>query len=98
MNLENQNAQGARPNIVGQMSELIQHFTGKTLAEWERWYIKQKPDAIRTATERIAQMVKNLKNAIEKIDRKMIEEWVRDLIIVKTFTYNWNSDYFIVAV
>jgi hypothetical protein len=35
------------------MSELIQHFTGKTLTEWERWYIEQKPDAIRNATERI---------------------------------------------
>jgi len=67
------------------MSELIQHFSGKTLAEWERWYIEQKPDAIRTATERVLQMVKNLKNAIEKIDRKMVEEWVRDLVVVKTF-------------
>lgn len=85
LNLANQNAQGTRPKIVGQMSELIQHFTGKTLAEWEEWYLKQKPDAIRAATERILQMVKNLKNVIEKIDRKMAEEWVRDLVIVKTF-------------
>ena len=74
INLANQNAQGTRSKVVGQMSELIQHFTGKTLAEWERWYIEQKPDAIKTATERILQMVKNLKNAIEKIDRKMVEE------------------------
>lgn len=85
LNLANQNAQGTRPKIVGQMSELIQHFTGETLAKWEEWYLEQKPDAIRTATERILQMVKNLKNAIGKIDRKMIEEWVRDLVIVKTF-------------
>ena len=85
LNLANQNAQGTRPKIVGQMSELIQHFTGKTLVEWEQWYLKQKPDAIRTATERILQMVKNLKNAIEKIDREMVEDWVKDLVIVKTF-------------
>jgi len=85
MNLANQNAQGTRPKIVGQMSELIQHFTGKTLVEWEQWYLKQKPDAIRTATERILQMVKNLKNAIEKIDREIVEDWVKDLVIVKTF-------------
>lgn len=26
MNLANQNAQGTRPNVVGQMSELIQEF------------------------------------------------------------------------
>lgn len=85
LNLANQNAQGTRPRIVGQMSELIQHFTGKTLPEWEQWYLKQKPDAIRTATEKILQMVKNLKNAMEKIDREMVEDWVRDLVIVKTF-------------
>lgn len=85
LNLANQNAQGTRPKIVGQMSELIQHFTGKTLPEWEEWYLKQKPDAIRNATERILQMLNNLKNAIEKIDREMVEEWVRDLVIVKTF-------------
>jgi uncharacterized protein YukE len=85
LNLANQNAQGTRPKVVGQMSELIQHCTGKTLAEWEQWYLKQKPDAIRTATERILQMVKNLSNAIDKIDREMVEKWVRDLVIVKTF-------------
>lgn len=85
LNLANQNAQGTRPKIVGQMSELIQHFSGKTLAEWERWYIEQKPDAIRNATERILQMIKNLKNAIDKIDREMVEDWVRDLVVVKTF-------------
>jgi hypothetical protein len=46
INLANQNAQGTRPKVVGQMSELIQHFTGKTLTEWEQWYLKRKPDAI----------------------------------------------------
>jgi len=85
INLANQNAQGTRPKVVGQMTELIQHFTGKTLEEWERWYSKEKPEAINTAIERILQMVKNLKNAIEKIDKEMVEQWVRDLVIVKTF-------------
>lgn len=85
LNLANQNAHGTRPKVVGQMTELIQHFTGKTLTEWEEWYLKEKPDAVRTATERILQMLKNLKNAVEKIDRNMVEEWVRDLVIVKTF-------------
>jgi len=85
LNLANQNAQGTRPKVVGQMSELIQHFTGKTLSEWEQWYLERKPDAIRTATDKILQMVKNLSNAIEKIDKEMAEKWVRDLVIVKTF-------------
>lgn len=85
INLANQYAQGTRPKVVGQMSELIQQFTGKSLSEWERWYLEQKPDAIRNATEKILQMLKNLKNAIDKIDQTVVEQWVRDLVIVKTF-------------
>jgi hypothetical protein len=39
INLANQNAQGTRPKVVGQLSELIQHCTGKKLEEWEHWYL-----------------------------------------------------------
>lgn len=60
INLANQYAQGTRPRIVGQMSELIQQFSGKTLAEWERWYLNQKPDAIRIATEKNLANVKGV--------------------------------------
>lgn len=67
------------------MSDLIQQFSGRTLSEWEKWYLEQKPDAIRNATEKIVQMLKNLKNTIDKIDSMMVEQWVRDLVIVKTF-------------
>ncbi len=85
LNLANQNAQGTRPRVVGQMSELIQHFTGRTLEEWERWYQVEKPDAIEAATKKVLAMVENLKEAITKIDRSMVERWVRDLVIVKTY-------------
>lgn len=85
INLANQYAQGTRPKIVGQMSELIQEFEGKTLAQWEKWYLEKKPDAIRNATERILEMLKNLRNTINKIDRPLVEEWVKDLVVVKTF-------------
>ncbi len=85
INLANQYAQGTRPRVVGQMSELIQEFEGKTLSEWEEWYLKKKPDAIKTATERILLKLKELKNAINKIDKEIVEKWVRDLVIVKTF-------------
>jgi len=85
INLANQYAQGTRPKVVGQMSELIQEFEGKTLAEWERWYLERKPEAIRNATEKILQMLKNLRNTVNKIDKALVEHWVRDLVIVKTF-------------
>ncbi len=85
INLANQYAQGTRPRVVGQMSDLIQQFTGKSLSEWEQWYLKQKPNAIRDATEKILQTLEKLKSAIKKIDRAMVEQWVKDLVIFKTF-------------
>jgi len=85
INLANQYAQGTRPRVVGQMSELIQEFEGKTLPEWEEWYLKKKPEAIKNATEKILQKLKELKNSLNKIDRAIVEQWVKDLVIVKTF-------------
>jgi len=85
INLANQYAQGTRPKVVGQMSELIQQFEGKNLPEWEKWYLEKNPSAIRNATEKIIQKLKELKNSLNKIDRKMVEQWVKDLVIVKTF-------------
>jgi len=35
LNIANQNAQGTRPKVVGQMSELIKEFPDNTLEEWE---------------------------------------------------------------
>lgn len=85
INLANQYAQGTRPRVVGQMSELIQEFSGKTLPEWEKWYLKEKPDAIKNATEKILEKLKDLKKAIDRIDYPLVEKWVKDLVIVKTF-------------
>lgn len=85
INLANQYAQGTRPRVVGQMSELIQEFKGKTLSEWERWYLEKKPEAIKNATEKILKKLKELKNSMDKITPIMVEQWVKDLVIVKTF-------------
>jgi hypothetical protein len=85
INLANQNAGGTKPKIVGQMSDLIQQFEGHEFRKWEEWYLKNHPDALLKATEKIALMIENFKEVIVKIDREMIESWVRDLVIVKTF-------------
>ncbi len=85
INLANQNAQGTRPRVVGQLSDLIQEFSGKTVDEWEEWYIEKYPDAIKNAKEKILKMIENLKDTIHKIDENMVNEWVNDLVIVKTF-------------
>ncbi len=85
LNLANQNAQATRPKVVGQMSELIKEFTGRTLEDWEEWYLKRYPDSIDNATKKILEMVNNFKEVINQIDESMIRQWVRDLVIVKTF-------------
>ncbi|MEW6619592.1 MAG: MjaI family restriction endonuclease [bacterium] len=85
INLANQNAQGTRPEVVGQMSELIKEFKGKKLEEWEKWYLNKYPEAIEKAKMKILQMMENFKEVISLIDAQMIEDWVKDLVIVKTF-------------
>jgi hypothetical protein len=85
INLANQNAQGTRPKVVGQMSELIKQFPGQTYEEWVSWYLEQMPSAVDNATERICEMVKNLALAVPKIDDAMIKRWVQDLVLTKTF-------------
>jgi hypothetical protein len=84
INLANQNAQGTRPKVVGQMSELIKQFPGQTYEEWVSWYLDQMPSAVDDATERICEMVKNLALAVPKIDEAMVKRWVQDLVLTKT--------------
>ena len=85
INLANQNAQGTRPRVVGQLTELIQECPEKTYEGWKKWYLSKYPNAIENATERINEMMNNLKNAIKSIDKSMIKKWVEDLVLEKTF-------------
>ena len=85
INLINSNAQGTRPNVVGQMSELIQEFDGHTLDEWIKWYTERNPDAVANATERIYATYEKMRDAFNAIDKQMIENWVKDLVYTKTF-------------
>jgi hypothetical protein len=84
INLANQNAQGTRPQVVGQMSELIHKCPVKTFKGWKEWYQKNHPDAIAKATDKVSSMVDKLREAIKQIDDEMVKEWVEDLVITKT--------------
>ena len=86
MNLANSNAQGTRPKVVGQMSDLIQEFEGNTLLDWEKWYLEKHPSAIKNATEKVYLMVTLFKEAILKINKEMVSDWVEELVILKTFS------------
>lgn len=85
INLVNGNAQGTRACVVGQMSDLIQEFNGKTLEEWIDWYSKKEPDAIEKATNKIYDMYLKMQDSFNSITKDMIEEWVKDLVHTKTF-------------
>lgn len=89
INLANQNGQGTRPRVVGQLSEIFPEFLSKnqapTIQQWEEWYTNKYPDALEKATDRIINQIDNLKEALPKIDRKTVYNWVKDLVINKTY-------------
>ena len=91
INWANQNAQGTRPNVVGQMSELFPDYVVSTpngditIETWKDWYTDKYPSAMDVATERIYAQVENLRKAIPLIDKAMVRKWVEDLVINKTF-------------
>ena len=89
INWANQNAQGTRPVVVGQMSELFPEFMESTdeitIDNWRKCYVERYPDAFEKATDKIYAQVQNLRNAIPLIDREMVEHWVEDLVVTKTF-------------
>lgn len=89
INLANQNAQGTRPSNVGQISDLFQEFLRESddpsVENWEAWYEKRNPEAIKSATKKICAQVQNLAAALMEIDNDLVERWVRDLLIQKSF-------------
>jgi len=90
LNQANRNAQGTRPKIVGQMSELIKEFqreaVKKEFEEWKVWYLKKHPQAIDKATEKVYEMILKFGEAMSKIDKKIVRQWIEDLVINETFT------------
>lgn len=84
INQASMNMQATRPNVVGQMSDLIQKCPEKSYDGWKEWYLKDHPDAIDKATDKAYEGVINLRNAIGEIDRDMVKAWVTDLVLTKT--------------
>lgn len=89
INWANQNAQGTRHGVVGQLSELFPEFMASgekiTIENWRDWYLQRYPDAFEKATDKIYAQVQNLRDAIPLIDREMVKRWVEDLVVPKTF-------------
>ena len=85
INLAGSNSGATRPKVVGQMSELTVESEAKSLDEWRGFYLNHRPDAHKAAGDKIEAMMENLRVAMECVDRDMIDKWVDDLLMNKTY-------------
>lgn len=85
INLVNGWAKGTDNNVVGQMTELVEHFPYKDYDKWRKWYLKEHPYSIDEATKLIMAKLKDVAKAFNNIDEKQVRIWVDDLVIDKSF-------------
>lgn len=92
MNTANQNSQGTRPKVVGQLNELIEDYKEEypegDYEDWQEFYLEgyNGEERIEEATDKVFEMVVKMREAAEEIDREMVHRWVRDLVLYKTYT------------
>lgn len=92
MNTANQNAQGTRPRVVGQLSEIIEEYKQEypegDFEDWKTFYYEEYngEERIETATEKVFEMVVKMREASKEIDEKMVRRWIEDLVLYKTYT------------
>jgi hypothetical protein len=92
LNTANQNSQGTRPNTVGQLNEIIEEYKKEypegDYEDWKEFYFENYDgeEKIVEATDKVFEMVVKMREAAEEIDREMVNRWVRDLVLYKTYT------------
>lgn len=92
MNTANQNSQGTRPATVGQLNEIIEEYKNQypdgDFEDWRQFYFENYngDENIEEATDKVFDMVVKMREAAEEIDREMVNRWVKDLILYKTYT------------
>ena len=91
LNIANQNAQGTRPKVVGSMNEITEEFRRRypegNYEEWVDFYYNEYggEERIKEATERTYDMIQNMSEAMDQIDENMVQEWIEDLVLYKTY-------------
>ena len=96
INQANLNSQATRPAQVGQMTELFHEYKTQiakhriSRSTWRNWYLRRFPEAIESATEKIYKQlrkmqVRGLGEHQGKEMKGIIQTWVQDLIIDKTY-------------
>lgn len=85
LNLANKFAHGTRPEVVGQMTELIEECPDKSYEGWVNWYKNKYSRNLEDASEKISQMIEEFKKVLDSIDKEIIIKWVEDLTLDKTY-------------
>lgn len=85
LNLANRFARATRPEVVGQMTELVKPF--KSYDEWKKWYLKNHSKEIETATDKILKMLEKFKEIVGAMvsEKLMVKNWIEDLILIQTY-------------
>ena len=84
-------SQSNRPEVVGQMSEIIEEFRDEypdgTFQDWVEFYFEEYDGERRLeeATQKAFPMVKKMKEAFEEVDKEMTHNYLRDLVLFKTY-------------
>lgn len=86
LNILNHTSKATTPKSLGcQFSDMIQEFNGSSSKEWEEFIKSTNPDVEDIATNKIWDMHVKFLAMMESISKKMVREWVRDLIFTKTY-------------
>lgn len=91
LNLANQNAQSTRERFVGNMQDIIKDFENNhpngTYDDWIEFYKNEYngDQNLEQSADRLYEMVEDMREAIEEIDREMSFRFVRELVLYKTY-------------
>jgi hypothetical protein len=91
LNPANRFAQSTRDDVVGNMSELIEEFRQEhpegTFEDWVAFYFDEHggENRIENASEKTYPMVERMKEASAQVDREMTRDFIRDLVLFKTY-------------
>lgn len=84
MNLANRTVRATGPKVVGQLTELVPKAP-RDYPGWVEWYLREKPDAIEDATDRLWNQIIKYQAAAGVITKDMVQAWVTDLVLPKTY-------------
>ena len=91
INLANLFSQATRPKYVGKVKDLIAELDPSSPEEWATWYVENHGNEMRGASLMIMKMLEEFRSALDKVDHRLVNEWVKDLILNKTYTGTYTK-------